>query len=266
MHCEESLPVRGDATQLREIVTNLLKNALDAISGRGTVMITGAQREGHVRIRVQDTGSGIAPEHMARLFDPFFTTKGDRGTGLGLCLSQQIAERHGGSLSLDSKVGEGTTATLTLPAHDPRHHAALTPTPHQTPSERSDSLSVVVVDDDVNVLRPLCAYLQRAGFQVVSASDGSEGLRAVQERVPDVVPSDIGMPGMDGIELCRRLRQINSTLPIILMSGWASEVDQAAVHSAGARALLAKPFAMQQVTELLTTVARRAESRRPERE
>jgi signal transduction histidine kinase/CheY-like chemotaxis protein len=256
LHAEPRLFVRGDATELREVVTNVVKNALDAVADGGRVTVTAGRRAGRVRVTVVDDGPGIPAESIGRVFDPFFTTKGERGTGLGLCLSQQIVERHGGTITAESVFGQGATFTFTVPIAD---GPGATPPVPATPSVPIEALTVVVVDDDQAVLAPLCSYLERCGFRVCSAADGNEGLRVVAANDPDVVLTDIGMPGMDGIELCRRLQEVSPHLPIVLMSGWASDVDPVRARAAGARALLAKPFAMHQVTELLSTVvARRA--------
>jgi CheY-like chemotaxis protein/anti-sigma regulatory factor (Ser/Thr protein kinase) len=254
VHCESSLWVAGDPTQLREVVTNLVKNSMDALGKGGHIWVSAATREGKVRVRVQDDGSGIAAEHLPRIFDPFFTTKGDRGTGLGLYLSQQIAERHGGTITVDSRTGQGTIVTLTLPrAPDSNGHPDASAGP---PKPAKAALRVVVIDDDAEVLRPLCAYLRKSGFEVVPASDAREGLQAISKAPPDVVLSDIGMPGMSGIDLCRKAQELTPSLPVVLMSGWATEIDPLQVRDAGARAVLSKPFAMQQVTELLASLAK----------
>jgi CheY-like chemotaxis protein/anti-sigma regulatory factor (Ser/Thr protein kinase) len=248
--------VTGNPTELREVLTNLLKNALDALADRGGLIMV--QVEAHadgIEIRVHDDGAGIPPEIMAKVFDPFFTTKGEGGTGLGLCLSQRIAEQHGGELTLDSSPGSGTTATLRLPLHAP---AALpdggsAPGPAAQLAEKS--VRILIVDDDSDVLRPLCSYLERSGYTVAAAKDAFDALEQMRAETPDVLLTDIGMPSMDGLELCRRAMALRPDLPVVLMSGWASDVDPAKARAAGAQALLAKPFAMQQVAALLRKIA-----------
>jgi DNA-binding response OmpR family regulator len=118
------------------------------------------------------------------------------------------------------------------------------------------SISVLAVDDDPNVLGPLCAYLQRSGYAVRGARSASECLSAASTSLPDVVITDIAMPGMDGLELCRRLRRKHPHLPVVLMTGQTSDIDPALARKCGAAALLPKPFTMRQVLELLASVAR----------
>jgi len=260
---EDGLFVEGNATELREVITNLLKNALDAQADGGEIRISAVQADGLVQVQLEDDGPGIAEEIQARVFDPFFTTKGERGTGLGLCLSQQIVERHGGEIALHSRLGEGTRFSIELPAAD---GIARSPS---TASEALESLQpavrVLVVDDDENVRNPLCRFLEKSGYDVTSATDGVEGQARAEAEHPDVVISDVAMPNVDGLELCRRLRRSDADVPIVLMSGWSSGVDPARARRAGATALLAKPFALQQVAELLGTIAEAAHRERDTR-
>lgn len=246
--------VMADPTELREVVTNLLKNSLDAVDRGGTVAISVDSRAGRVRIEVVDDGTGIAKELMQKVFDPFFTTKGERGTGLGLCLSQQIVERHGGTLRLFSEVGTGTSAIVELPEAQAEQETAATGVAQEGRSPRQ--IRVVVVDDDPNVLDPLCRYLQRSGFDVCALAGAQSAIDETSRATPDLLISDIAMPGMDGIELCRKLRSIYPELPIVLMSGQASVIDPARVREAGAAALLAKPFTMRQVMDLVSSLAK----------
>src|SRR5690606_30819090 len=147
------------------------------------------------------------------------------GTGLGLCLSQQIVERHGGEIHLTSEPGRGTLATVDLPEApaemevDPRFRT-------QEPQGRTTSRTtrIMIVDDDPNVLSPLESYLQKSGFAVRALEGAALALKAADDDSPDLVISDIGMPGMDGIALCRELKKANPSLPIVLMSGQASAI------------------------------------------
>ncbi len=257
LRATDGLQVMGNATELREVITNLVKNALDAITeDGGEITVFALVREAQVLVAIRDDGPGVPYEIQAKIFDPFYTTKGERGTGLGLALSQQIVERHGGELNMDSTPGVGTTMHVAIPTAD---STEAKPAEDVAADElgRSD-VAVLVVDDDENVLLPLCKYLDRAGYKAIPARSGEEGLSAVDEHDPDIVISDVGMPGMDGLELCRRLRTDRPSLPVVLMSGWAGSADPPRATQAGAVALLSKPFALRQVSELIDAV--RAES------
>jgi CheY-like chemotaxis protein len=255
VRASRGLTVRGDATELREVFTNLLKNSLEALDRGGVITLAAERKDGKIRVEVADDGPGIPSEILSKVFDPFFTTKGERGTGLGLCLCQQIVERHGGEIRLASDQVTGTTATVSLP-----EAASAAATALDSPVKRAEqppALSVLVVDDDPNILSPLCAYLQRTGYRVTGAGTGADALASLAEHHPDVVISDIAMPGMDGIEFCRRLKQEFPDVPVVLMSGQASAIEPSRVRDAGAAALLPKPFTMRQVTQVLDALGNR---------
>ena len=247
--------VTGDPTELREIFTNLIKNSLEAIDDRGgTVSVSISGRSGTVHAAVEDDGGGIAPEILSRLFTPFLTTKGDRGTGLGLCLCQQILERHGSSLTVTSGAPNGTRVSFELArAECEGPTPARETSPQESPLVRA--LRVMVVDDDPDVLGPLCDYLRRSGLTVLAADGAVEAVASAATFSPDVVVSDIAMPDTDGIDLCRSLRQAFPVLPVVLMSGQASEFDARRVKESGASALVSKPFTMKQMLDVLTSVS-----------
>ena len=213
LRANRGLFVRGDPTELREVATNLLKNALDAMEKGGEIVLSAESRAGRVRAEVSDNGPGISKEQQAKLFTPFFTTKGERGTGLGLCLSQQIVERHGGEIRITSEEGRGTVSAFELPEAPPGATISGGPEPRARPMDAARPLSVVVVDDDPDVLTPLCSYLERSGFEVRGAASALDALSQVATAAPDCLISDIAMPGMDGLELCRKLKSQHPPYP-----------------------------------------------------
>lgn len=240
------ITVRGDPTEIREVFTNLIKNALDALVDGGEIHISLSADQDRATIQISDTGPGIPDEVLAKVFDPFFTTKGDRGTGLGLCIAQQILDRHAGRLRLSSRVGLGTVAEIILPL------CHLAPARPSAPALSAPlGPRVLVVDDDENVLMPLAQYLNESGYDVLVAGDGASAIEMVEQHSPRVVMSDVSMPGMSGIELCEHVRRAHPRVPVLLMSGRTSHADQAAAHRAGAHMLLAKPFSMQQAKDAL---------------
>lgn len=252
LRAEPELLVRGDPTELREVLTNIIKNALEGIREEGRITVAARRQRGQVHLAVEDDGAGIPSDVLSKVFEPFYTTKGERGTGLGLSLSRQIVEQHGGTINIDSVVGTGTRAEIRLPAAEPTVEV---PQQETEDAESAQALRVVVVDDDPDVLKSLCTYLERSGCQVISASNGADGLQLAFEHNPDVVLTDVAMPRMSGIELCRRLHERLPRLPIVLMSGWASDLNHASAREAGAHDVLSKPFEMPEVTRLLASVA-----------
>ena len=250
----EPVRVKGNPTELREVVTNLLKNALDAAPGGAVELEVRGGAEATLLVR--DSGAGIPAETMRRIFDPFFTTKQEGGTGLGLALCQQIVERHGGALTVSSDPGVGTEFRATFPV-------SATARPPQVQSEDvalPHSLRVLVVDDDENVRFPLSDYLDRAGHAVESAADGSEGLAIAPRLQPHVAIADVCMPNVDGIEFCRRVREVSPKTVVILMSGRAGSMDSTSAQRAGAQTLIPKPFAMQTMVQLLRQVCPEADA------
>jgi signal transduction histidine kinase/ActR/RegA family two-component response regulator len=266
LDCAASYPVRGDATELREVLTNLIKNALEVLDGGGSIQVDVWAVDGVVKVAVADDGPGIPADTLPRIFEPFFTTKGERGTGLGLCLSQQIAERHRGSLDADSRPGTGTTFTLALPLVS----ESGTTSPHEDLLDVRHSGSrgtVVVVDDEETVREPLCGFLEKSGFIVQSASSAAEALRLCESSPPDLVVSDVSMPGMSGLEMCRTLRGQGTRARVILMSGKTDTNDEAAATLAGAAAFIPKPFTLSQLSDVVERVlGTRKEPSTPTRE
>ena len=258
LDCPASYPVRGDATELREVVTNLIKNALEVLDDGGAIQVDVWSVDGVVKLAVADNGPGIDPETLPHIFEPFFTTKGESGTGLGLCLSQQIAERHRGSLSVDSTQGSGTTFTLALPLLSPGEDSDSMDAPPRVSSEEQRGL-ILVVDDEATVRDPLCSFLEQSGFDVRSASSGSDALAIYDTDDPDVVVSDVSMPGMTGFELCRALVARGRRARVILMSGKTDTNDSTAASLAGAAAFIPKPFTLSQLAEVLERVVRSKE-------
>jgi signal transduction histidine kinase/ActR/RegA family two-component response regulator len=252
--------VDGDPTELREVLTNLVKNSLDALERGGSITVSTTREREVVRVSVADDGPGIPSELLTKVFTPFFTTKGERGTGLGLCLAQQIVERHGGDIRLESAPSRGTEALLQLPRASASGIAnRASESPPRTAN--SEGVRVLVVDDDPDVLQPLLAFLTRSGFAASAASSASDGLSRLASAPADVLVSDISMPGMDGIEFAQKVRSLYPETAIILMSGRASEVDPDRLARMGGVTLLAKPFTLRQVVELVNSLASSAASR-----
>ncbi|HEU5103800.1 MAG TPA: GAF domain-containing protein, partial [Roseiflexaceae bacterium] len=189
-------PILGDATELREVATNLILNAVDAMPQGGVLTITTRVAGGQACLEVGDTGTGIAPELRERIFEPFFTTKAQRGTGLGLAVSRSIALRHNGDLSVESKAGVGSRFSMTLPLPA---NLAVAPKPEQpAPHGQLRPLRVLLVEDDQEVRDTLAQLLMLDDHSVDRAASGQEALALFQPGIYDVVCSDLGMPGING--------------------------------------------------------------------
>jgi len=237
--------VMGRPAELNEVITNLVLNAIDAMPRGGTLRIrTRLGDHRHAIVTVADTGMGMTEEVRKRVFDPFFTTKGEEGTGLGLSVSHSIVERHGGDLRVDSRPGEGTTFTISLPI-------GMTPTGEstaggETRGERRGR--ILLVDNDPQVLSILGEMLKDAGHHVLPVSSGPEALRVFVPSGFDLVITNVGMPEMSGWDVAERLRASDPHVPVIFITGWGlQEEDQARCRRLGISALLFKPVSPQQL-------------------
>jgi PAS domain S-box-containing protein len=231
--------VMGRPAELNEVITNLVLNAIDAMPKGGTLRIrTRLGDHRHAVITVADTGMGMSDEVRKKVFDPFFTTKGEEGTGLGLSVSHSIVERHGGDLKVDSRTGEGTTFTITLPiGMNPTGEAAQSGEPGIERTGR-----ILLVDNDPQVLTILGEMLKDAGHHVLPVPSGPEALRVFVPSGFDLVITNVGMPGMSGWDVAEQIRARDPNVPVIFITGWGlQEEDQARCRRLGITALLFKP-------------------------
>ncbi|NJN87209.1 MAG: PAS domain-containing protein [Leptolyngbyaceae cyanobacterium SL_7_1] len=255
--------VAADPTYLHQVVMNLCINARDAMPNSGVLSLTvepcfvdrafnptilDAQVGPHIVITVADTGSGIPPEVRDRIFDPFFTTKAPgHGTGLGLAIVLGIVKDYGGFLQVLSEVGYGTQVKVYLPMIQE------TPTSSGQSADRlgGNQELVLVVDDDVTIQHITQVLLSRHHYTVLSANDGMEAIALYTQHQDEIqaVILDIMMPGMSGITLIEKLREINPTVKIAAMS--ALPANRELAIAAGANAFLQKPYTLTSLLESL---------------
>ena len=251
--------VLGNPTQLHQVLLNLCVNARDAMPQGGSLLLRAENRlldgpaaqaypeanpGAYLVIKVTDSGTGIAPDVLARIWDPFFTTKGEgKGTGLGLASVRGIAASHGGFATVESEPGRGSTFSIFLPAAE-----QAVPTGPQAPTGhpfhiRGQGELVLVVDDEVSIRDLVRAFLSRFGYRVVAATNGIEAMALYAPRVGEValVVTDIGMPEMGGGELAVALTRLNPAVKILFMSG-AGDGGKAAGAIPTTSRILSKPF------------------------
>jgi signal transduction histidine kinase/ActR/RegA family two-component response regulator len=257
--------VMGDESELREVLVNLVFNAVDAMPQGGTLTLSTREANGAVEIAVADTGTGMAEEVRSRVFDPFFTTKGKAGMGLGLAVSYGIIRRHEGAVEVESEVGKGTTFRIKLPAasasakQEPAAEApAIALVPHRPGSTR-----ILVVDDEENVRELLADILESEGYRVELASSGREALEKFGDgRGFDALFTDLGMQGMSGWELAHAVRELDGKIPVAVVTGWGEAVGSSERLAARVDWVIAKPFDAAQILAIAREVARRGESGR----
>jgi signal transduction histidine kinase/CheY-like chemotaxis protein/putative methionine-R-sulfoxide reductase with GAF domain len=254
---DEVPAVGAEPAELREVVTNLVLNAIDAMPEGGGIHLAVRSADGFVVTTVRDTGPGMPPEVSERVFEPFFTTKGPRSTGLGLSVAYGIIQRHGGRIEVASAERQGSTFTITLPTLGA---AELPVRPSRTGHGRESvgaRARILVVEDEAPVRDVLVDLLRTAGHAVHPAEDGPGGLRLVEQVGPvDVALVDLGLPGMSGWEVAERLRILDPALPVVLITGWGDQLDPAAIERTGVREVIAKPFQGEQVLRVVTDLVR----------
>lgn len=208
--------VAGDESALREVLTNLIFNAVDAMSGGGTLTLR-TRRDGDTAVlEIADTGIGMTEEVRRHCLEPFFSTKGESGTGLGLSMVFGIVQRHSGSLDIRSAPGKGTTFIITLPLQD----AAAELTATETAWKPQRPLRVLVVDDEAAVRDTLAAVLTTDGHAIELAANGAEGLKRFFAGKFDLVVTDKAMPGMNGDQMAAAIKHVAPRVPIILLTGF----------------------------------------------
>ncbi len=245
-------PVAGNASELREVFTNLVLNAIDAMPWGGRLTLASADEGEVVRVSVTDTGIGMDAETCSRVFDPFFTTKPVKGTGLGLSVAYGIISRHHGRITVESEPGKGSTFSVLLPAavaQSPEQDAeAAVPLPR---------LRVLAVDDEEPVLQVLGDLLRLLGQEVEVALGGAEGLERYAPGRFDVVFTDLGMPGVNGWDLALAVKERSPELPIVIVTGWGAQLENQALHMRGADYVIPKPFSLEDVRDVLEQLAER---------
>src|SRR5215212_9769759 len=263
LHADCNAHVKGDPVELREVLVNMIYNAIDAMPSGGEVRVSTQENRERVVVHITDTGTGMGPDVNQRLFDPFFTTKGKAGTGMGLAVSFGIIRRHEGSIEVDSEPGRGTTFKISLP----KVTAALpeaqgTCTADIAVSASEDKIRVLVVDDETHVREVLIEALEAEGCEVVSAQSGEIALALFDQHEGrfDGIFTDIGMPEMTGWELVSEIRQRSQTIPIAIISGWADAISLETRNAVNADWVIAKPFDINKISNIAQEIAQRKQT------
>ncbi len=269
LQIDSNAMVMGDDSELREVLVNMVFNAIDAMPEGGTLSLATRTAGDSVIITVVDTGVGMYPEVRSKIFDPFFTTKGKAGLGLGLAVSFGIIRRHGGNIEVDSQYGKGTEFRITLPVarmgensvkHVDQPETVETVVPAMpvdvalVPSAERPRMRMLVVDDEDFVRELLGEILEGEHCDVYLVDSGSEALSAFKDMEFDGVFTDVGMPGMSGWELAREIRHINANIPIAVITGWGEAVGSHEQKEAGVDWVVAKPFTADRIAELVRDI------------
>jgi PAS domain S-box-containing protein len=250
-----------DAARLEQVVVNLLTNSAKYTDPRGHIWLTVEQVGTEAVVCIRDTGVGIAPEVLPRIFDLF--TQAERtmdrsqgGLGVGLALVQRLVEMHGGTVTATSILGQGSEFVVRLPiVSAPKSDAS--PPPQEVEASNGSRLRVLVVDDNIDTVTTLAMLVQESGHDVRTAYDGVSVVETALDYRPHVVLLDIGLPGLNGFEIAKRMRQQPALQNVVLvaMTGYGQESDRQRSREAGFNYHLVKPGDFGRVLEILAAAA-----------
>ena len=242
-------PIDGQPSELREALTNLILNAVDALPRGGEIRIGTREHEGWVEVSVADTGTGMSDSIRRRIFEPFFSTKGPSGTGLGLAMVYGIVSRHGGEILVNSAEGAGSSFTIRLPGGRRDPAALLRPR-----ASGAESVRVLVIDDEPFVRDTLGEMLRQQHHHVVVADDGVSGLARFREGAFDMVMTDLAMPGMSGWQVAEAVKAAQPQVPVVLVTGWGVEVRADQLQTHGVDRVMTKPFRFEDVQDVVASI------------
>jgi len=246
--------VLGSAAELREALTNLVFNAVDAMPDGGQITIrTEMAEHGDVTLSVTDTGMGMSDEERERCLEPFFTTKGERGTGLGLAVVYGIIHRHGGSIDIVSKKYQGATFLIRLPIATRDVTAA-----PEAPAEIDRSLRILVVDDQEIICELVAEYLRTDGHEAAVATTGRRALELFASETFDLVITDQSMPEMNGVQLANSVKSIEPQIPVILLTGFGEEMQALGSRPESVDLVIGKPVSAADLRHAVFTVVSQA--------
>lgn len=258
---QKPLKLAIDVEKIERVFFNLLSNALKYSSANDSVTISYGMEGEELVFRVTDTGRGISAEDIKNIFDRFYTV--DRvhpnGSGIGLSVAKAFVELHGGSVGVESEMGEGSEFTVRLPL---RHVDESSKQPEKKIESKdieselqdisgeisfADNKPLLLIIDDNSDIRQLVSELMTSEYNIVTASDGTSGIRKAMKYVPDLIICDVMMPGMDGLECCRRLKEETSTshIPVLMLTACSRDEERVLGYESGADGYLSKPFSTE---------------------
>jgi PAS domain S-box-containing protein len=243
--------VQGDAPAIREMLANLIFNAVDAMPEGGTITVRARGEGARVRLEVKDTGTGMPDDVRQRCLEPFFSTKGQHGTGLGLSMVHATVEQHRGTLEIESELGRGTSFIVRLPVHG---RAGIIRADEAAPAPPR-GLRVLVVEDEPMVRMGVVAQLGSQGHVVDSAANGREALDKFMSGRFDLIVTDRAMPEMGGDELAASIERLSPDTPVIMLTGFGDLMEAKGEHPAGVDVVVGKPVTLDALTDAIRQVS-----------
>jgi PAS domain S-box-containing protein len=257
----ERIWLHADAARLEQVLVNLLTNAAKYTDLKGTIWLSAERYGDECILRVKDTGVGITPELLPCIFDLF--TQAERsldrsqgGLGIGLALVQQLTELHGGRVEVFSTLRQGSEFVVRLPAESPKSRETAQ-VAVVVPNKQNIPLRILIVDDNVDTVLSFSMLLKESGNEVRTAHDGPTAVKIAMDYIPDLVLLDIGLPGLNGYEVAKQIRNQPSLKNVVLvaLTGYGQESDRQSSMEAGFNHHLIKPAKLEQVRKILANVA-----------
>ena len=237
--------IAGSDSDLREVLTNMIFNALNAMPEGGTISIKTYDENSNVNISISDTGFGISPKVIGNIFEPFFTTKDIGHSGMGLSVVYGIVKGHNGNIDVKSIPDKGTTLIITIPVSE----GIIKAETESINSANPININVLVIDDEESIRDILKNVLVQFGNNVTDVSNGRSGIEVFQSGKFDVVITDLGMPEVSGWEVARQVKTIDPKIKVILLTGWDIELDEKGLKEKNVDFVINKPFRISQITK-----------------
>ena len=247
------LPILGNASELRRVVTNLVVNAIEAMPDGGTLTIATGQKGDHIFVTVGDTGVGMDERTQEQVFEPFFTTKSN-ATGLGLTISRSIVERHRGEITVESILDKETVFTIRMPISQVPGHPLGQQVEMVEETGTQPILRVLAVDDEKAACNLMKRFLEYEKYAVVTAHSGQEAIAALEKGRFDLIISDLGMPDISGKQVVHRAYELYPEMPIVVSTGWGETVTPKQLEGMHVLAMLPKPFTRKDMLAILDKV------------
>lgn len=239
--------ILGNPSGLSSVLINLINNAMEAIKEKGEVRLSTFNHNSHIFVTISDNGIGMTRDVQRNLFRLYYSTKKDRGSGLGLFISREIILEHKGTIKAISSPEKGTTFIISLPV-----------APGLPCEKRADfnpgNKIIFIIEDEKPICALLCDVFLRAGYKVVASQRRDEALQHLSKHKPDVIISDLCIPGMSFYELVSAIKSIKLDIPIILLTGYGSDIDEETRNNLGIKAVISKPFSQKEILKAVERV------------
>ena len=239
--------IYGNSEDLLTVIDKVMQNAVEHSPDNSTVCVSLQRHNDRLRLSVADSGSGIPTINKAKVFYPFFSSKQDRMAGLGLSVAHGIVSRHKGKISIKDNKPQGAVFEIELTEIDAKADYSEITNRHV----RDQRLQILIVDDDLQIREILRDMLSMKGHIPTTCADGYAALEALEKQDFDLIITDLGMPGISGMDLARQAHEAKPGMPIAMITGWGSQLNKSDVVATGIKAILSKPFHLKEIQALI---------------